>query len=70
MSVLLQILADLKHFLKEDAALDLNEPKTTILPKGIGQQSAFDPSACGKCQTPFGVTFDYITKDAAFYTST
>ena len=32
-SVSLQVLADLKHILKEDAGIDLNVPKTTTLPK-------------------------------------
>jgi hypothetical protein len=42
MSVALQVLADLKHVLKEDAGLDLNISKTSILPKGVTQQAAFD----------------------------
>jgi hypothetical protein len=34
-------LTDLKHFLKEDAGLDLNISKTSVLPKGVTQQVAF-----------------------------
>ncbi len=37
-----EVLADLKHVLKEDAALDLNVSKTCVLPKGVTQQAAFD----------------------------
>jgi hypothetical protein len=37
----LQVLADLKHVLKEDAGLDLNIFKTSVLPKGVTQQAAF-----------------------------
>ncbi len=38
----LQVLAELKHVLKEDAVLELNVSKTSILPKGVTQQAAFD----------------------------
>ena len=38
----LQVLTDLKCVLKEDAGLELNVFKTSVLPKGITQQSAFD----------------------------
>jgi hypothetical protein len=41
MRVALQVLADLKHVLKEDAGLDLNISKTSVLPKGVTQQAAF-----------------------------
>jgi len=37
MSVALQVLADLKHVLKEDSGLDLNVSKTSILAQGISQ---------------------------------
>jgi hypothetical protein len=40
--VALQVLADLKHVLKEDAALDLNVSKTSVLLKGVTQQAAFN----------------------------
>jgi hypothetical protein len=44
--VTLQVLADLKYVLKEDAGLDLNVSKTSILlhilPKGTSQQFACD----------------------------
>jgi hypothetical protein len=35
LSVDLQVLAELKHVLKEDAGLDLNISKTSVLPKGV-----------------------------------
>ena len=42
MSVALQALADLQHVVHEDAGLDLNVPKTSVLPKGITHQAVFD----------------------------
>jgi hypothetical protein len=36
------VLAELKHVLKEDAGLELNVSKTSVLPKGVTQQVAFD----------------------------
>ena len=42
LSVALQVLAELKSVLKEDAGLELNVLKTSVLPKGISQQAAFD----------------------------
>ncbi len=42
LSVALQVLAELKRLLKEDAGLELNISKTAILPKAITQQSIFD----------------------------
>ena len=42
LSVALQVLAELKRVLKEDAGLELNVSKTSILPKGITQQVVFD----------------------------
>jgi hypothetical protein len=42
LSVVLQVLAERKRVLKEDAGLDLNISKTAILPKAITQQSIFD----------------------------
>ena len=44
MIVTLQVLAELKCFLKEDAGLELNVSKTSILPKGTTQQTVFDVS--------------------------
>ena len=35
LSVALQVLAELKHVLKQDAGLELNVSKTSILPKGV-----------------------------------
>ena len=42
LSVALQVLAELKRVLKEDAGLELNVAKTCVLPKGVSQQAAFD----------------------------
>ena len=42
LSVALQVLAELKRVLKEDAGLELNVSKTSVLPKGVIQQAAFD----------------------------
>ncbi len=42
LSVVLQVLAKLKHVLKQDAGLELNVSKTSILPKGVTAQAAFD----------------------------
>jgi hypothetical protein len=42
LSVALQVLAELKRVLKEDAGLKLNVSKTSILPKGTTQQAVFD----------------------------
>ena len=42
LSVALQVLAELKRVLKEDAGLELNVAKTSVLPKGVSQQAAFD----------------------------
>ncbi len=42
LSEALQVLAELKRVLKEDAGLELNISKTVILPKTITQQAIFD----------------------------
>jgi hypothetical protein len=42
LSVALQVLAELKRVLKEDAGLELNISKTDIPPKAITQQAMFD----------------------------
>ena len=42
MSVALRVLAELKLVFKEDAGLELNVGKTSVLPKGVSQQAAFD----------------------------
>jgi hypothetical protein len=42
LSIALQVLAELKAVFKEDAGLELNVSKTSILPKGVTQQVAFD----------------------------
>ena len=38
----LQVLEHLKNVLKEDAGLDLNVAKTSVLPKDVSQKAAFD----------------------------
>ncbi len=42
MNVSLQALVELKRVLKEDAGLEFNVSKTSILPKGTTQQTVFD----------------------------
>ena len=42
LSITLQVLSELKEVFKEDAGLELNVSKTSILPKGVTQQVAFD----------------------------
>ena len=37
LNVALQVLGDLKRVLKEDADLELNVSKTSVLPKGVNQ---------------------------------
>ncbi len=41
LSVALQVLTEVKGVLKEDAGLELNVSKTSILPKGITEQAMF-----------------------------
>jgi hypothetical protein len=38
----LQVLVEIKHVLKQDAGLELNVSKTSILPKGVTVQTDFD----------------------------
>jgi hypothetical protein len=42
LSIALQVLAELKAVFKADAGLELNVSKTSILPKGVTAQAAFD----------------------------
>ena len=42
LTVTLQVLVELKRVLKEDVVLELNVNKTTVLPKGVSQQTVFD----------------------------
>ena len=42
LSVALQVLAELKRIFKEDAGLELNIHKSSVLPKGVSQQTVFD----------------------------
>ncbi len=52
LSVVLQVLAELKSVLKEDAGLELNVSKTSILPKDTTQEAAFDMSQTNMQTTP------------------
>ncbi len=38
----LQVLTELKRILKEDADVELNIHKTSVLPKGLSHQTVFD----------------------------
>ena len=40
--VVIHVLDELKLVFKEDAGLDLNVGKTSVLPKGVTQQTVFD----------------------------
>ena len=40
--VSIQVLVELKRVLKEDAGLELNVSKTSVLPKGVTHQATFD----------------------------
>jgi hypothetical protein len=42
LSITLQVLVELKAVFKSDAGLELNVSKTSILPKGVTTQAAFD----------------------------
>ncbi len=42
LSIALQVLAELKAVFKTDPGLELNVTKTSILPKGVTTQAAFD----------------------------
>jgi hypothetical protein len=42
LSVALQVWAQLKRVLQEDAGLELNVSKTSVLPKGVTHQATFD----------------------------
>ncbi len=42
LSVTLQVLTELKRVLKEDVGLEFNVNKTTVLPKGVIQQTSFN----------------------------
>ena len=42
LSVSSQVLVELKQVFKEDAGLELNIHKTSVLPKDVSQQAAFD----------------------------
>jgi hypothetical protein len=44
LSVTLEILAELKHVLKQDSGLDLNISETSVLPKGVTPQAVFHVS--------------------------
>ncbi len=42
MSVTLRVLSELNHVLKEDSGLELNVSKTSVLSKGVTQETVFD----------------------------
>jgi hypothetical protein len=42
LNVTLQVLTDLKYVLKTDVGLEINVSKTSILPKGVTDQTVFD----------------------------
>jgi hypothetical protein len=42
LSIALQVLVEIKTVFKTDAGLELNVAKTSILPKGVTAQAAFD----------------------------
>jgi hypothetical protein len=60
LSVVLQVLAELKRVLKEDAGLERNVSKTSILPKGTTQQAAFDMAQTIMQATP---TIAHLSND-------
>ena len=63
MSVALQVLAELKLVFKEDAGLDLNVGKTSVLPKGVTQQTVFDETQYIIQATP---TLTHLSGDMLF----
>ena len=56
LSETLQVLTELKRVLKEDPGLELNVVKTSVLPKGVSQQTAFDVRRTSFRQPPHGFT--------------
>ena len=60
LSVALQVLAELKAVFKADAGLELNVSKTSILPKGITSQAAFDMAQTIMQATP---TLAHLSND-------
>jgi hypothetical protein len=56
----LQVLAELKDVFKADAGLELNVSKTSILPKGVTAQAAFDMVWTIMEATP---TLTYLTNE-------
>ena len=67
LSVALQVLAELKAVFKADAGLELNVSKTSILPKGVTVQAAFDMTQTIMQATPniahLSTTFSSIPSD-------
>jgi hypothetical protein len=58
--VALQVLAELKAVFKTDAGLELNVSKTSILPKGVTAQAAFDMAQTIMQTTP---TLTHLSND-------
>ena len=40
----LQVLSELNRVLQEDVGLEVNVNKTTVLPKGVSQETVFNPT--------------------------
>jgi hypothetical protein len=57
------VLAELRHVLKQDAGLELNVTKTSVLPKGVTQQAAFDAAQNIIQATP---TLTHLSGDVVF----
>ncbi len=60
LSIGLQVLAELKAVFKADAGLELNVSKTSILPKGVTAQAAFDMTRTIMQATP---TLTHLTNE-------
>jgi hypothetical protein len=60
LSIALQVLAELKAVFKADAGLELNVSKTSILPKGVTAQAAFDMARTIMQATP---TLTHLTNE-------
>ncbi len=60
LSITLQVLDELKVVFKTDAGLELNVPKTSILPKGVTDQTAFDMTRTIMKATP---TLTHLTNE-------
>ncbi len=66
LSIALQVLVELKAVFKADAGLELNVSKTSILPKGVTAQAAFDMARTIMQATP---TLTHLTKKVSLIPS-